>query len=236
MDEHMPSYRLEAVVAGDSDPEATGHLAECAACREYVAALERELAAYRQDGADRKSLDAALADPLSRGAKVLRLAPYFGPPLLVAAGLIFYLGRLPKVAAPSGPDPTHSPTAGPIGPDTRFKGAAQVFVIVERAGRQQRVTGELGVVPGDQIRVEVSLAEPTPVAAGVLTSTGEYVPLLLAAELDAGTHFSERAATFDAERSRGWIIVGHPDAVAKARQDRVPTGVTAIPFSYLVDP
>ncbi len=169
--------------------------------------------------------------------KWLRAASIVSAPLLAAAAVVLYIRLSSGPGAPV--TPGQLATCDSCSPDaqpTRFKGPPQVFVIVERAGVQSRSASTALVGAGVALRVEISLAAPAPIAAGVLTTTGDYIPLLLPAQLDAGTHYSERAARFDAEPSSGWVIVGSPDAVRHATASSDLQGVVAIPLRYTPTP
>jgi len=229
MTEHPPSHRLEALAAGDPDPDAEAHVADCEACREYLDALREELGAWRRSPARERGLERLReAAPAGSNVRYLRWASIAAAPLLVAAALMLFIGRKPSPAG-GGTSAVPPVTAAP---GLRFKGPPEVAVVVEHAGVQHRFTGAVVVRAGDRLRVEVSVARPTPIAAGVLTRDHHYVPLLLPAELDAGTHFSGKAAQFDAEPTTGWVIVGSPDAVRAAQATGQLSGVTALPLSY----
>lgn len=234
MTEHPPGHRLEALAAGDPDPDAEAHVAECAACREYLDMLREELAAWQTSPERERGLERLRqAGPAPSNVRYLRWASIAAAPLLVAAAVVLFIGRKPPPAGAPGAAAS-STTADPGG--LRFKGPPGVAVIVEHAGQQHRYTGHVTVGAGDRLRVEVSVARPTPIAAGVLTRDHHYVPLLLPAELDAGTHYSEKAARFDAEPTTGWVIVGSPDAVRAAQTTGQLLRVTALPLSYAPRP
>jgi hypothetical protein len=235
MTEHPPSHRLEALAAGDPDPDAEAHVADCEACREYLDALREELGAWRSSPERERGLERLReAQPAGSNVRYLRWASIVAAPLLVAAAVMLFIGRKPPPAG----DGTSAvlPATAPSGGGLRFKGPPQVAVVVEHAGEQHRFTGPVVVRAGDRLRVEVSVARSTPIAAGVLTRDHHYVPLLLPAELDAGTHYSEKAAQFDAEPTTGWVIVGSPDAVRAAQATGQLSGVTALPLSYASRP
>jgi hypothetical protein len=242
MSDHPPSHRLEALAAGDSETEAEAHVAECAECRDYVSALREELGTWKESAERERGLahlNEAAPERAPAGATVhvLRLATVAAAPLLIAAAILLFIRRAP----PSPPSISVSSACSncPLPPSdfgTRFKGAPEVAVIVEHAGRQHRYTRRVVVSAGDRLRVEVSVPSSTPLAAGILTADHQYVPLFLPEELDAGTHFSEKAARFDAEPTRGWVIVGSPDAVRAAEESGIPSGVVALPLSYTRQP
>ncbi len=234
MTEHPPSHRLEALAAGDPDPDAEAHVAECDACREYLETLREDLQAWRTSPERERGLERLReAEPAPSNVRFLRWASVAAAPLLVAAAVMLFIGKKPPpVGAPGAA--ASSTTAEPGG--LRFKGPPEVAVVVEHAGTQHRFTGPVVVRAGDKLRVEVSVARSMPIAAGVLTPDHHYVPLLLPAELDAGTHYSEKAARFDAQPTTGWVIVGSPDAVRAAQATGQLAGVTALPLSYASSP
>lgn len=236
MTEHPPSHRLEALAAGDPDPDAEAHVAGCEACREYLESLREELQAWRTSPERERGLERLrAAEPKPSNVRYLRWASVAAAPLLVAAAVMLFVGRKPP---PAGGGYALVPSSTTAEPDLglRFKGPPEVAVIVDHAGVQHRFTGSVVVHAGDKLRVEVSVARSTPIAAGVLTRDHHYVPLLLPAELDAGTHYSEKAAQFDANPTEGWVIVGSPDAVRAAQATGQLSGVTALPLSYASRP
>jgi hypothetical protein len=219
MSEHPPAFRLDAHVAGDLDPSVTEHLAACDACTAYIAATTA--AAARFAGTEgKKAADFVLAlDDRARAraraearprwiAKVPRAA-WVAAPLLAAAALLF-LVRMPTT--PLVPAVTE--------PAVRFKGKMQVAVVRDRNGDQSRIATEVRVRPGDRLRVEVSIDEARSIEVGFLGKDGTWVLLLAPAFIEAGTHFSERAARFDDMPTEGWIIAGIPDDVSRARSRR----------------
>ena len=112
---------------------------------------------------------------------------------------------------------------------SRFKGGIGLAVVRERSGAQERVAGAVRVRPGDRLRIEVSLDQEQPIVAGILDADGTWAPLLVPTTLEAGTHFSDQAARFDASFTEGWVIAGPPDDVARARTTRDLHGVTVVP-------
>ncbi|HLK90553.1 MAG TPA: hypothetical protein VKZ18_11700 [Polyangia bacterium] len=224
---HPTGARLDALVTGDADAHATAHVASCAACSAYVEQLRREVDAFA--AAPRPEPEAFVqavnrrraADEARRhrgrwlGATTSALA-------LAACVALFVHERPP--ALPVTEAPVAAPSVGPI----RFKGGSQVAVVVERHGTQSREIGSLNIAPGDRIRVEIALDHDDDIQAGVVADDGTWVALQPAAHLGAGTHFSEGAIAFDQRVDPGWVIVGPPDAVARARSTRDFSGVHAI--------
>ena len=62
----------------------------------------------------------------------------------------------------------------------------------------------------------------------MLADDGSYLELMPQAVRGPGTHFSERSAKIDAAPTRGTIIIGTPEAVARARDTRNLDGVTTL--------
>jgi predicted anti-sigma-YlaC factor YlaD len=202
---HPAAYKLEGHAAGDHDAEVAAHLATCAACNAYVDELR------------------AAAFPLPRKKRDRRPLLAFIPLLAAAAVLVLYFRK-----------PVETPTTPPVASETRFKGGVQLAVVRERDDRQVRLTNEVRIKAGDRLRVEIGVDGSRPVSAGILGKDGSWLVLLAPAMLEAGTHFSERAAKVDARPTEGWVIAGDPEAVERARMSRAWDGVTVIPIA--VDP
>lgn len=227
---HPNAIRLEAVAAGDADAEVDAHLETCAECKDYVTSLAAEARAASTDGdtflAKLTARDAKTEEPggapqaSTAGAKVYRLA-WIAAPLAIAAVLFLIL-------RPAGTRPI-DPAGSSGDPATRFKGGIQVAIVLDREGDQRRVVNEVRVRPGDRIRAEVAVDSAQPLLAGMLGNDGTWVLLLAPTTLEAGTHFSERAARFDEAPTEGHVLVGHPDAVERARKTRRFDDVRAIP-------
>jgi hypothetical protein len=113
-------------------------------------------------------------------------------------------------------------------PDTQFKGGPQVAVVRERGGAQARFSRAVQVRPGDRIRVEVALDREQAILGAVLGDDGSYLELMPEAVRGPGTHFSEKSAKFDAAPTRGTILIGTREAVARARATRQLDGVTTV--------
>lgn len=224
---HPAGARLDAVVTGDADRDATAHVASCAECAAYVEGLRREVAAFT--AAPHPGPDAFVQAVVRRRAADRtrrRQARWLGATtsaLALAACLALWVHASPT-PAPQPDGPVAGPSAGPI----RFKGGSQVAVVVERHGSQSRETGTLRIAPGDRIRVEVALDHDDDVQAGVLADDGTWAELQPATRLGAGTHFSEGAVAFDRRVDAGWVLVGPPEAVARARATRDFSAVHAI--------
>jgi hypothetical protein len=118
--------------------------------------------------------------------------------------------------------------SGAAEPDTQFKGGMQVAVVRERGGAQARFSSTVRVKPGDRLRVEVALDHEQAILGAVLADDGSYLELMPQAVRGPGTHFSERSAKIDAAPTRGTIIIGKPEAVARARETKSFEGVTTL--------
>ena len=170
-------------------------------------------------------------------------------PLAAAAAILLLMRSTPDPASgrtPSGLDPMSSatpaapappdtlrmgklPPPGPAAdPDTRFKGGRQIAVIRERAGEQTRFSSSVPVRPGDRLRVEVALDREQAILGAVLADDGSYLELMPEAVRGAGTYLSERSAKIDAAPTRGTIVIGSPDAVARARATKQLDGVATL--------
>jgi hypothetical protein len=221
---HPPAFKLDALAAGDSDADTLAHLASCQVCAAYVEQLSSEVDRLRAT-----SDPDAFAETVVRRARRPRFAHraaraiWVAAPTLAAAALVLWIGHgEPRrgVDAPSAPG-----TEAPV--DLHFKGGTSVVAIRDRGGVQERMTGPFEVQADDRVRLEVAVDHTQPITAGLLGADGSWTPLLAAAELKAGTHYSELAARFDDSKTDAWIVVGAPDAVARARETRRLDGVLA---------
>jgi hypothetical protein len=224
LDEHPPAFRLDSHVAGDLDPKVAAHVAVCAACAAYVAATTEGAAAFA-GGEGKKAAEFVLALPKTPPRRLpvtMARVTWIVAPLLVAAALVFLVHT----------DKTGSPLA-PVSaePPIRFKGTMQIAVVRDRRGDQARLTTDVRVGPNDRLRVEVSLDDARPIEVGFLGTDGSWLLLFAPALVEAGTHFSERAARFDDTPTEGWILAGHPDDVERARATRAFDQVNVIPIA-----
>lgn len=161
------------------------------------------------------------------------LASTAAVPLAAAAALLLFLRAPPTEDAlapvpPSTPTPSALVATGGPEPETTFKGGVQVAVIRERAGAQARFTGVVRIRPGDRLRVEVALDREQAILAAVMGDDASWVELMSEGVRRPGTHFSERSARVDASPMQGTILVGSPEAVARARSERRLEGVAAV--------
>jgi hypothetical protein len=249
LSEHPPLFRLDAVAAGDDDERLAAHLEACESCAAYVTRAAEMAARFRAGqgedaerfiasletlsaagGAADASSSADRGGPLEtagapRRASVFVMMPraaWIAAPLLAAAALLLIVRGTHEV--PHAPEPSVSGE-----PSFRFKGKLQLAVVRDRQGDQSRVATEVTVRPGDRLRVEVGVNDTRPIEVGFLGEDGTWVLLLAPAVIEAGTHFSERAARFDDTPTAGWIVAGHPEDVARARVSRTFDAVSAIP-------
>jgi hypothetical protein len=136
--------------------------------------------------------------------------------------------KIQMATVPPGLAPALSGASGAAEPDTQFKGGMQVAVVRDRAGSQARFSSTVRVKPGDRLRVEVALDHEQAILGAVLADDGSYLELMPQGVRGPGTHFSERSAKIDAAGARGTIIIGSPEAVARARETRNLEGVTTL--------
>jgi hypothetical protein len=260
MNQHPNARRLDGLAAGLGDREAEAHIAGCAPCARYVEGLRARLAPPSEGEAE--AFVASLAGELPPASQVSSAASLaslpalpsasspeaapsrrgLGPrarfiaaaaPLLAAAALLLLVLR-PAPPAPPPPAPPRPGGAGPAadGGAVRFKGEVAVAIVRDRGGDQERLVHEASVRSGDRIRVEVSSSAGGPLLAGVLADDGTWLPLLEAPFAEAGTHFSERAARFDAEPTEGAVLAGRPDEVERARATRNFERVASLRLRY----
>jgi len=243
MSEHPPSFRLDAHAAGDEEAAVGAHLADCGPCRAYVDAMKVGAAAFAAD--EETSAAAFLAQLRGRKPKAAESVPlvaaaehtkararmgtnlrlgkvaWIAAPMLAAAAAVFFVVR--PVPSPVEPLPMESTAR------TRFKGDLQLTIVRDRDGYQQKLSFEVRVKPLDRIRVEIGVSDERAIVVGMFGKDGTWVPLLLPAVLEAGTHISERAAQFDDSPTEGWILAGHPDAVERAKTTRIFDEIMVIP-------
>lgn len=228
MSEHPSAIVLDALSVGDHDEAAERHVEGCDACKAYIASLRDELGESPSRGEAEAFVRglgkrARSAPPSSETpSNVVRLFPRvaFAVASVAAAAAVFFVMHRP---APVGEGEGIAPPSSAV----RFKGGMQVAVIRERAGEQSRLVADVDVAPNDALRLELAIADERPITAGILTDKGEWVVLEPPTSLPPGTHYSTLSARFDESPDEGFVLVGHPDAVAHARQTRDFTGVVA---------
>lgn len=240
---HPSSLDLEAFATGEKAAGVNAHIEECSACKAFVdevsaliaggpSAADAEAAVTRAMGADARGADTN-ANAKKRRFWVISTSVI--TPLAAAAAILLLTRSAPLPGVDRDRDRDLRPAASSgsaapareerllIGeqpprkdPDTTFKGGAQIAVIRERGGQQERFVGVVRVRPGDRLRVEVALDREQAILGGVLADDGSYLELMPQGVRGAGTHFSERSAKIDASPTRGTILIGAPDAIARA--------------------
>jgi len=240
---HPSSLDLEAFACGEHEDGVSGHLDLCDACRAFVERVKgvvkagpkfdfkKALAARTETPARVVSIsDAPKKAHQSTPKKNVRNALWVLVPLVAAAALLVFVLRPKEELAKTAPSATPSLTVAQRDPDpeTTFKGMLQVAVIRERNGEQARFTGTVKVRAGDRLRVEVALDRDQAILGGVLGEDGSYLELMPGNVRGAGTHFSEISARVDSTPTRGTILIGAPDAVARARETKIFEGVSVI--------
>lgn len=235
---HPSSLDLEAFATGEKPAGVVAHIGECSACKAFV----DEVSALLAGGPSAADAEAAVAramrasaggaDANAKRRRLWVIATSVITPLAAAAAILLLTRSAPLAGVgvdPVGPAPSTGSAAPAreerllIGeqpprrdPDTTFKGGAQIAVIRERGSQQERFVGVVRVRPGDRLRVEVALDREQAILGGVLADDGSYLELMPQGVRGAGTHFSERSAKIDASPTRGTILIGAPDAVARA--------------------
>jgi hypothetical protein len=225
MSEHPDSARLEEMAAGNADAETAAHVNECAACAAYVTSLATQAKAFaaREDAAAFMAKvvakSRALPQAPSRASAKWGRVMWIAAPLAAAAALLL----LVRSPAHDG-DRDREPSAT----SARFKGGVELAVVRERDGHQDRAAGEVRVRRGDRLRLEVSLDEERPIAAGILEIDGTWTPLFVPTVLEAGVHFSPEAARWSDDPKSGWILAGAPEEVDRARASKDFTKVSVL--------
>ena len=121
-----------------------------------------------------------------------------------------------------------APLTSAAEPETTFKGGLQVAVVRDRGGDQTRFSSAVRVRPGDRLRVEVALDREQAILGAVLSDDGTYLELMPMAVRGPGTHFSEKSAKIDRSPTYGTIVIGTPEAVARARTTKQLDGVATL--------
>lgn len=254
MTHHPSSLDLEAFACGETEDLLEPHLAECDRCSAFVERVRGALAAgpsraraddvvarvaaQDRERASRAGEGGPRAEPQTRARDAARRrgwmkASTVAVPLAAAAALLLLL-RSPSTkdalapTAPTAERPSAPVVTGDPDPETTFKGGIQVAVIRERAGEQARFTGVVRIRPGDRLRVEVALDREQAILAAVMGDDASWVELMSEGVRRPGTHFSERSARVDASPMQGTVLVGSPEAVARARSERRFEGVSAV--------
>lgn len=258
---HPNSLDLEAFAVGEPLPSAfTGHVEECVECAELVGRLRALVAtgpsAAEAEDAVSRAVARAMVEPSRVAAngvaparpestqekrgpqkRLWLIATSVITPLAAAAAILL-LARAEPLSMPTPPTTVSRiqmapfPGAPAVEPETQFKGGAQVAVVRERGGEQARFSGAVRVRPGDRIRVEVALDREQAILGAVLGDDGTYLELMPESLRGPGTHFSEKSAKFDGAPTRGTILIGTREAVARARATRVLDGVTTVRIEW----
>jgi hypothetical protein len=245
---HLANSKLDAIAAGELVDGSAAHLANCAACTDYVTNLRAEIAAASGDfaaphaDAFASAIAAKAAEPATAQVHALRprsrlaYVGYAATALAMAAGIgLFLRTPLSHSGGANSSGSASSATLASSGTTSgqRFKGTASVAVVRESGGVQSRQTGPCSLKPNDRIRLEITTQGDDAIAAGVLSDTGEYFPLVPAEALTAGTHFSRDAMRFDDKPFKGWVVWGPPDKITALQQTRDVQSVQFLAISVI---
>ena len=252
---HPSSLDLEAFACGEVSSRTitiTDHVEQCEACSAFA---ERARALVAPTAAEADALIArALATAAPPPAEVKRRAgkgrlwlvtSSIITPLAAAAAILLLTRSIAPVGSDHAKPPSSETTAspppdrilmapfpgalpGPQEPDTTFKGGMQLAVVRDRGGDQARFASGVRVRPGDRLRVEVALDREQAIVGAVLADDGSYLELMPPAVRGPGTHFSEKSAKITAAPTFGTIVIGTPEAVARARATRQLDGVATL--------
>ncbi len=217
---HPSAFRLEAVSAGADDPEALAHAADCERCRGYLAALRAEqatlLARTPPEDFARAIRQRAEAPPQGRRwlwAPAVALG-------LAATALLLFVGQPPASLQPGA-----GGGATPTTPQVRLKGAPPsttadgptVAAIVLRDGLQRRHVTPVDLLPGDRLRVELTVPIAEPLTIGLYDETGRtWIALAEDTAYEPGAHVLSSTFEVDARPMTARIVVGSPAAVTHA--------------------
>jgi hypothetical protein len=160
---HLSDFQIDRLLAREMDgPVERAHIAACPACADRYGALERQMAAFADEAAQRR-----LAENVERRAWAARRRRWLwigGVPLAAAAGVVLLLAR---------PHP-----AG----DLRAKGSLGLEVWVARHGGGRAPESLLPgttVAPGDALRFRASTPAAGHIAVASVDASGVvslYVP------------------------------------------------------------
>lgn len=207
---HPNAFELEAYACGEASEPVREHLGQCEACASFVSRAQTFVAAET---------------PTLKSRPPRRVIPWSGlyvaAPMAAAAALLLWM-------RPTGSPATLTESHVTSPSETTFKGAVQVAVIRERGSDQVRFTGPTRVRRDDRLRLEVALDQEQAILGGVLADDGTFLELMTQAVRGHGTHFSEQSARIDGAPVAGVVIVGTPDAVARARKTRNLSGVRTL--------
>ena len=225
MSEHPAPYRLEALMVGETDPDAEAHLAGCDDCRGYVSALRADRSAMLEEiPATAFLVQPEIKAAMETVAAGAQRSPWAWVRWLLpvacvgAAALIFMVGAPADRAGMGRPD------------EILIKGAGVGIEAVRKRGGQQSVhAGEVQVMEGDLLRVRLKLGARQRLAVGLLADDGEWRTLVEGEWFEPGSHFVKGdAISIGAGPTTGQILVGPPDAVAKVRRQVPDERVTVL--------
>jgi hypothetical protein len=227
-EEHPSLFRLKAHLGGETDPEVTRHLEGCAECRSTVEQLERQREAFLA----RETAPEAFADQVFRAAGKAQEQPTRRPLLprwvwaAVAATAAVLIALVVVWRQPPSPGP------GPgVDPGSRIRGGELRLQVVRiRGANQSRHVEPFRVRGGDEVNVELTLARPMRISAGLLGDDGTWLPLFEDRQLEPGVHHAEQALTVKGQAGSGWVLAGPPGRVRQAVASRRPEteGVAAV--------
>lgn len=213
-DSHPPLFELEALHVGEGSDVTARHAASCATCRAYLAELAGDaahFAAERDPDAFAQAVAIRARAPLPR-----RRAWVIGRSLAAAAA------AAATIMAVVWFDSLRPP---PLGPDVQTRGGIQVAGVVLHGDLQVRQVGEISGTSGDRFRVEIALAAPALLDVIVADDSGHIVVLADGRVFGSGTHYLEKALTFDESPTVARLLVGPAGSVrrvlAGARDPRV---------------
>jgi hypothetical protein len=232
---HPASYELDAAAIGEASPTVLAHLEQCAECRQYAGALANELAGNVLPPLRLPSERAERRGPAAR-TKWFALGAALLP---AAAALLVFVRPAAHLEPARQPDHVLMARRGGValepGHDMQFKGGLSMTSIVDRGGRQERVTGEVVLRGKERMRVEVSLDRATPIEVAFLGDDGSFLPMLAPTQLEAGTHLSDDSLGLDTRGDAGNVLVGTPDAIVRARMTGDLSHVLATRVRYATE-
>ena len=230
MTSHPSLARLEAYFVGEVDRDVEAHVSTCERCQTYLDTLAQDRRAFlAEEPASaflmRPAVQAALTAPESPsiegwgalGGLFRRLlgeqgrwwaAAATATAALVAVGLSVQLFTEPD-------DPVNANAI-------RLKGTVMPHVWVtvtrQRAGRVTEHFGQVSILPGDRLQIEIQTATERSLSAGILDDRGLWMPLVTDNRFPVGRHaLGEHALLVDETPTAGWLLVGAPAAVARLR-------------------
>ena len=229
MSEHPAPFRLEALMVGESDPEAESHLQTCSTCRGYVDDLRTERTSMLNElpaaeFLERPELVESFQKAEGAPAPWSRFKFWFPMGILAATAVLMY-------ASIRAPNPTRP---GPQADQILMKGAAiQAALIRKRGTRQSRHSHRVTVRAHDALRVEVTVAKPTVISVGILTADRVWHPVATGLKLEPGTHLVHSdSILIDETPTAGRLLVGPPKVVQRAVKGERAVGLTEVAIDY----